>query len=163
MCRDLRSDHAGETGAVEIYRGMTRAARSKAVVRFAEAHLATEIEHLALLDQWLPCRWKSRLLPAWRAAGWVLGYLGGFFGERFAYVTIAAVERFVVKHYGAQIPDAPSPLREVLTDLQRDEQSHRNDALDRLVSRHGVSAASRAWSWLVGAGSAAAVLAARRV
>ena len=163
MCRDLRSDHAGEAGAVEIYRGMIAASRSQAVLAFASLHIATEIEHLSLLDRWLPGRWKSRLLPLWRAMGWMLGYVAGAFGERFAYITVAAVERFVVAHYGAQIHRAPTPLRETLVKLQSDEQAHRGDALARVVSQRRAGAASRAWTCLVAACSSVAVMAARRI
>ncbi|MBC7446006.1 MAG: demethoxyubiquinone hydroxylase family protein, partial [Polaromonas sp.] len=42
LVADLRSDHAGETGAVWIYRGMLCVTRDAAVRTFATHHLATE-------------------------------------------------------------------------------------------------------------------------
>ena len=69
---ELRSDQAGETGAVAIYRGILAVTRDAAVRAFAENHLATEREHLRQVDAWLPVERRSRLLPAWRVAGFVL-------------------------------------------------------------------------------------------
>ena len=80
LVADLRSDHAGETGAVQIYRGMLAMSRDTAVRRFALAHVRTELRHLQFFDHWLPKRYRSRLLPLWRAAGWMLG-AGAAFGD----------------------------------------------------------------------------------
>ena len=51
---DLRTDHAGETGAVFIYLGILQFTRNQALRVFAEHHLATEQSHL---------RHKSRGYP----------------------------------------------------------------------------------------------------
>jgi len=41
LCADLRSDHAGETGAVDIYMGMLAIRRDKQLREFALTHLNT--------------------------------------------------------------------------------------------------------------------------
>lgn len=46
---DLRTDHAGEVGAICIYRGVLQFARDPALRAFAQHHLATEQKHLASL------------------------------------------------------------------------------------------------------------------
>lgn len=69
LVADLRTDHAGETGAVMIDRGILATTRDAAVRSFAQAHLATEAAHLAAIEQLLAPRHRSRLLPLWRAAG----------------------------------------------------------------------------------------------
>lgn len=57
---DLRTDHAGETGAVCIYRGVLRFARDPALRAFAQRHLATEQVHLQQMEAWLPKgMWQS--------------------------------------------------------------------------------------------------------
>ena len=43
------------------------------------------------------------LLPAWRAAGYTLGFLSTIWCPRGMYVTTDAVETFVEEHYQSQI------------------------------------------------------------
>lgn len=168
---DLRSDHAGETGAVWIYRGVLAFSRDAEVRRFAEHHLATEREHLRLIEHWEPGYRRSRLLPIWRVAGWTTGALPAVFGPRAVYRTIQAVETFVDHHYQAQIDriDSLPPhagraqLRELLVRCQADEVFHRDEA-GGLAARGGPPGRlACAWAALVGAGSEAAVVMARRI
>jgi ubiquinone biosynthesis monooxygenase Coq7 len=163
---DLRSDHAGESGAVMIYRGILAGARDPAVRAFATAHLATEQRHLDLLDALLPGSQRSVLLPLWRLAGWLTGFLPALGGSQAVYATIDAVETFVDRHYEEQIRKlAPSgsagALRATLLSCQAEEVHHRDEARGLRTER--VSRLLRLWAWLVGAGSKAAVAAARRV
>ena len=166
MVADLRSDHAGETGAVAIYRGMLAVSRDPAVRRFAAAHIEAEERHLYFFEHWLPERHHSRLLPLWRAAGWLLGAASALFGRQAAFTTVDAVETFVEKHYVAQI-DAMSatPGLESLADTLRafceDEVHHRHDARKRRTQTEGTIA--RGWTRLVSAGSALGVRIARIV
>ena len=39
---DLRTDHAGETGAVFIYKGILLFSKDKKIIEFANNHLLTE-------------------------------------------------------------------------------------------------------------------------
>ena len=166
---ELRSDHAGETGAVQIYRGILAVSGNPAVRTFAEHHLATEQSHLDRIEQWLPPGRRSRLLPAWRVAGWVTGALPALFGPAAVYGTIAAVETFVDRHYQAQLdmidalpPDAVrGELRALLEECQADEVGHRDEARSLgPAGRPGPLLA--AWAAVVGSGSAFAVRLARR-
>ena len=91
LVADLRTDHAGETGAVMIYRGILATTRYGAVRHFAREHLATEAGHLAAIEPLLSRRQRSRLLPLWRIAGWLTGALPALFGPRAVYATIEAV------------------------------------------------------------------------
>jgi ubiquinone biosynthesis monooxygenase Coq7 len=167
--RELRSDHAGETGAVSIYCGIAFVARWRndlELLEFAAQHGQTESEHLRLIETWLPAPRRSRLLGPWRAAGWLTGALPALFGRRAVYGTIAAVETFVDAHYQQQIEylkreGGPEGLLPLLVKCQADECHHRDEALAKV----GVSMpwTLRAWCFLVGSGSAAAVVLARRV
>jgi len=103
VASSLRTGHAGEVGAVHIYRGVLRVARDPALRRFAHRHLATEQKHLARIDAWLPTRERSHLQPLWRAAGWLTGALPALAGPRAVYITVEAVEAFVEQHYAEQI------------------------------------------------------------
>lgn len=169
MERELRSDHAGETGAVWIYRGIrTLAARRKdaRLVEFATRHGATETEHLRLIESCLPPARRSWLLGAWRVAGWLTGAIPAMFGHRAVYATIAAVERFVDQHYQQQITHirehgGPAELLAVLLRCQAEEREHRDEAA--ALAGPTVPPMLRAWCTVVGAGSAAAVWVARRL
>jgi demethoxyubiquinone hydroxylase (CLK1/Coq7/Cat5 family) len=164
--RDLRSDHAGETGAVAIYRGMLAVTQHGDVRRFALSHLRTELRHLRRIERVLPAARHSRLLPAWRIAGWLTGALPALFGPRAVYATVAAVETFVDRHYGDQVArldadDPQSGLRRLLESCRQDEVAHRDEAQAALTAPPGVML--RVWTQLIGAGSAAAVMLARRI
>ncbi len=69
MLPALRSDHAGETGAVAIYRGVLAVARDRNLRAFAQRHLATEAGHLEIMEALVRRAQRSRLLPVWRMAG----------------------------------------------------------------------------------------------
>ncbi len=158
---DLRTDHAGEVGAVCIYQGVLQFSRDPVLRAFAEQHLATEQKHLRLIAGWLPPDQYSRLLPLWRLAGFLTGALPAMFGPRAVYATIEAVETFVNQHYEDQIralasQPALSDLRQTLLVCQADEVAHRDQAAAaRGPTRPG--AVLRAWCAVVGAGSSAAV------
>jgi ubiquinone biosynthesis monooxygenase Coq7 len=163
---DLRSDHAGETGAVMIYRGILTACRDPDIRRFATAHLATEQHHLDLLDALLAPGQRSVLLPLWRVAGFLTGFLPAIAGPRAVYATIDAVETFVDHHYEEQIRKLPArgpaaALRATLLACQADEVHHRDEA--RAAQDRAAGVALRAWAGLVGFGSRMAVAAARRI
>jgi demethoxyubiquinone hydroxylase (CLK1/Coq7/Cat5 family)/predicted DCC family thiol-disulfide oxidoreductase YuxK len=187
LLRELRSDHAGEVGAVRIYDGVLACSRDAAVRAFAQAHRDTERRHLALIEAELAPSQRSRLLSAWRVAGWLTGALPALAGPRAVYLTIAAVERFVDQHYQQQLdaidalpPDQRKPLqalRQLLADCQGDERHHRDEAQQLLRRASGAPArqgaadeptqartswALRVWCAMVGKGSAAAVVLARR-
>ena len=174
LVADLRTDHAGETGAVMIYRGILATTRDGAVRQFALAHLATETKHLAALDPLLPLRERSRLLPIWRIAGWLTGALPALVGPRAVFATIEAVETFVDHHYTEQIdsidrldPGQERPalqaVRDLLVSCRADEIEHRDEAATLFVQAGSAkSLALRAWTWAVGSGSRLAVGVCRR-
>ena len=155
---ELRSNQAGETGAVYIYEGILAASRSLGLRHFAHEHLQTERIHLAALNQLTPKRFRSKFLPIWRAAGWTLGAFSALVSDDFTYATIRAVETFVVQHYQQQLDMFPTPIRDLLQQFCNDEAEHRDEA-DRAIdslSRYPI------WERLVGAGSSCAVRLARR-
>ena len=158
---DLRTDHAGEVGAVCIYQGVLQFARDPALRSFAEHHLLTEQKHLRLISAWLPSSQHSRLLPLWRLAGFLTGALPALFGPKAVYATIEAVETFVNHHYEEQILALASQtelndLRQTLLDCQADEVAHRDEAAaSRGTDQPGMFL--RVWCAMVGAGSKAAV------
>ena len=175
VAADLRSDHAGEAGAVQIYRGVLAVASDPALRSFAQHHRATEEKHLRCIERHLPAAARSRLLPAWRAAGWATGALPALFGPGAVYATVAAVETFVDRHYQDQIdridralpglPESPIAdrlllLRADLEACRQEEVQHRDEAKAAGATTHPLV---RPWVAAVAGGSALAVALARRI
>jgi ubiquinone biosynthesis monooxygenase Coq7 len=175
MVADLRTDHAGETGAVMIYRGILATTRDPGLRCFAQAHLATEMRHLAAIEPLLARSQRSRLLPLWRIAGWLTGALPALVGPRAVYATVEAVETFVDGHYAEQVAAidchdpvcAQAPLQALRTLLQacrEDEVAHRDEAAARFaLGGRQRSLLLRAWAAAVGSGSRLAVTVCRRI
>ena len=166
LVADLRSDHAGETGAVWIYRGMLCVSRDETVRTFARQHLHTELQHLQKMSALLPPLRRSWLLVPWRIAGFATGALPAVCGRPAVFATIAAVESFVVQHYAHQIDALTgqarhAALRQILIDCQRDEAAHRDEAQAHLA--HPPGALLAGWCRVVSRGSALAVTLARAV
>jgi 3-demethoxyubiquinol 3-hydroxylase len=166
LAAELRSDHAGEVGAVEIYRGALAASRDPALRPGILDHLETEKRHLQAFQLLLDPEETSRLLFFWRKAGWLLGYIACRAGADPYHRTIAAVETFVDKHYEQQIQrltaeGGDEALLDLLRACQRDEDQHRDDAARRVKTVGGPL--GRLWTAIVPAGSAAAVALARRI
>lgn len=166
LVRDLRSDHAGETGAVWIYRAILAVSRDTEIRAFATRHLDTEQRHLVQMEAWVPVHQRSRLLPVWRIAGFMTGAIPALLGREWVFHTIEAVETFVDRHYAEQIErldgmPAFTDLRDLMEACRLDECEHRDEAGRSATSRGGPLL--RAWAAIVGTGSAVAVEIVRRV
>jgi ubiquinone biosynthesis monooxygenase Coq7 len=131
----LRVDHAGELGAVSIYRGQRAvfaAARGgegmEATLGEMEGH---EAEHLARFDQLLTERRvrPTLLAPLWRAAGFALGAGTALMGEKAAHACTEAVESVIEQHYAGQIEELASREPELAAELTkfRDDELHHKD------------------------------------
>jgi len=138
MAEILRVDHAGELGAVHIYRGQRAvldAARGKertaAQLAEMEGH---EADHLARFDALLNERRvrPTLLAPVWRAAGFALGAGTALLGEKAAHACTEAVETVIEEHYAGQIAEVESRDPELAAELKqfRDEElAHRDVAI----------------------------------
>jgi ubiquinone biosynthesis monooxygenase Coq7 len=173
VCRqfeqELRCSHAGETGAVWIYRGILATRPRKELLDFATEHLASESEHLRFFNQLQCCYRPSLLLPLWRLAGFLTGLIPALMGKQAVFATIEAVETFVDLHYQDQIKTL-SPYarrdseRAILAGFEKcrlDEVHHRDEAGQKRSVEANLPL--RLWTGLVGAGSRAAVQFARLI
>ena len=163
---ELRSDHAGETGAVWLYVGILRWCRNPEVIAFATTHLETEQRHLGHFEAWLSAKDKSLLTPLWRLAGFILGSLAVFGGAQVVYLTIEVVETFVIEHYRQQIERLDQQrehpeVAETLRQFMFDEAEHCHDA----ARRHSVPDAFivHCWRTIVTIGSSLAVTVAKKL
>ena len=134
----LRVDHAGELGAVHIYRGQRAVfsrARDKQRITGKLAEMeAHEAEHLAAFDKLLTeHRVRPTLMaPLWRMAGFALGAGTALMGEKAAHACTAAVETVIEEHYAAQIAEVADQRPALAADLTRfrnDELAHRDEAI----------------------------------
>ena len=80
----IRSDHAGEMGAVWIYKGASLAFWSEKIRSMAFEHGETEKQHLVVMDYLLPISKRSKLIFLWKIMGFGLGFISSLFGfKRF--------------------------------------------------------------------------------
>ena len=157
----LRSDHAGEVGAVYIYKGILSIAKDPALVEFSKRHLETEKEHLRKIEEVLPASKRSKLVGIWKVAGYLLGFLPSLLGPRIVFATIEAVESFVEDHYEEQLKylraqnDPDQALIDLLQSCQDDEIEHKNESAIKKRSTPGFLL--NFWMKIVGWGSSSAV------
>ena len=157
----LRSDHAGEVGAVYIYKGILSIAKDPALVEFSKRHLETEKEHLRKIEEVLPVSKRSKLVGIWKVAGYLLGFIPSLFGPRIVFATIEAVESFVEDHYEEQLKylraqnDPDQALIDLLQSCQDDEIEHKNESAIKKRSTPGFLL--NFWMKIVGWGSSSAV------
>jgi ubiquinone biosynthesis monooxygenase Coq7 len=159
----LRVDHAGELGAVAIYRGQRAVlGDAKGCERIAgqlaemEAH---EAEHLSRFDALLNERRirPTALAPVWRLAGFALGAGTALLGEKAAHACTEAVESAIEQHYAAQLTELADVEPELVAELARfrdEEIAHRD-----LAVQEGAREAPgyRLLSSVIGAGCRAAI------
>lgn len=133
----LRVDHAGEYGAVAIYRGQRAVFNAlphkQSVAKKIEEMEAGEAEHLKTFDRLLMERGVRPTLlgPLWNIAGFGLGAATALMGEKAAMACTEAVEDVIEKHYAAQAetlaadePDLAATIRQ----FREDEIGHKKTA-----------------------------------
>jgi ubiquinone biosynthesis monooxygenase Coq7 len=141
--RVIKVDHAGEHGAICIYRAQLRLARWRApeMVDELRGFLAHERRHRALFGAELARRGRRRCRSYHLCGlgGFVLGALTGLAGRRAIAATTVAIETVVLRHMheqvavlAAQDPAAAATLRDVIAD----EQEH-HDLSDWRLSSPG--------------------------
>jgi len=185
---ELKTDHAGEFGAVEIYRGALLGARvrlyagigtdaTKRMISFCEHHITTEQAHFQAMEALVPQHQRTKLLLLWRWAARGLGFFPALFGARSLYWTVMAVEIFVEEHYMLQIErlrcekrreqELPAMLK-LLESFCADEVAHRKEAVKALFGRDDLAPKELApgpiiclWCVVVDFGSRAAVRASK--
>jgi len=101
----LRVDHAGEVGAVEIYRAQAWVLKGTPAEATLRDMQAGEEEHLRTIESLMAARRvrPSLLLPLWRAAGFALGAATALLGRRSAMAATVSVETAISGHYNAQV------------------------------------------------------------
>jgi 3-demethoxyubiquinol 3-hydroxylase len=134
--RILRVDHAGECGAIRIYRSQIAIARMfhPKCVPALEHMLEHELRHFQTFDKLLKARRirSCYALPFWMIGGWVLGSATALLGERAIWVCTAAIENTVNQHLDHQVAALSQSDPEALAaveSIRRDEEEHEDHAV----------------------------------
>lgn len=135
-----RVDHAGEYGAIAIYRGQLavfqRRPGSERIAGQLREMADQEAAHLAAFDGVLAKgRVRPTLLsPFWNAAGFALGAATALIGEKAAHACTEAVETVIGEHYRDQIEEledaGETELADTLVRFRNDEIAHRDLAVE---------------------------------
>ncbi|HEV2043789.1 MAG TPA: demethoxyubiquinone hydroxylase family protein [Sphingomicrobium sp.] len=137
--RILQVDHAGEQGAICVYRaqwavaGLTAPSMRERLADF----LVHEIRHrsmfgAALMARGLP-RARSYMLCS--AGGYLLGVVTGLLGRRAIAATTVSLESVVVRHLDAQrieLATTDPAVAELIASIVEDEQLHHDRSLDEI-------------------------------
>lgn len=137
----LRVDHAGEYGAVAIYKGQQavfgRNSKTKEIAAKLAEMEAEEQRHLDAFDDLLnenEVR-PTALAPIWQAAGYGLGVVTALMGEKAAHACTEAVETVIERHYADQIDELEddaehAELRAQFVEFREDELHHKAIAIE---------------------------------
>lgn len=130
----IRVDHAGEYGAVRIYKGQlavfgARKSRTADAIR----HMAAQEQaHLKRFDTLINERQvrPTALEPVWRVAGFALGAATALLGGKAAMACTEAVEEVIDQHYADQLTRLDDPeLKQTVETFRADEIAHRDTAI----------------------------------
>ncbi len=132
----LRVDHAGEYGAVAIYRGQLaifgrRQGRERITGQLTEM-AQQEQAHLDAFDALLASGRvrPTALSPVWNAAGFALGAATALLGEKAAHACTEAVETVIEEHYGDQVAEleaaGETDLAARFAKFRDEEVAHKN-------------------------------------
>ncbi|MEQ1781913.1 MAG: demethoxyubiquinone hydroxylase family protein [Hyphomonadaceae bacterium] len=132
----LRVDHAGEYGAVAIYRGQLavfeRQHGKERIIGQLKGMAAEEQDHLDAFDKMLAAGHvrPTALSPVWNAAGFALGAATALLGEKAAHACTEAVETVIEEHYGDQVTElkaaGESELAAKMAKFQEEEVAHKD-------------------------------------
>ncbi|MEZ2293772.1 demethoxyubiquinone hydroxylase family protein [Variovorax sp. RCC_210] len=141
--RILKVDHAGEEGAVNIYRAQIFMARWTAPSLVAELRefKSHEEGHRALFWTELQRRGVSRCRSYLLCGigGWVLGCLTGLLGRHAISATTVAVERVVLAHLKEQLhtlAGRDEAAVHVISQIVEEEQLHHDQSASHVRKDH---------------------------
>ena len=135
VARIVRVNHAGEYGAIRIYRSQIRVARwlYPDVVPDLGDMLKHEIRHCAVFRDAMPARNSRpcRIMSLWSLGGSVLGFATALLGRQSIWTCTAAVEAAVHRHLDDQLgflAGRDQELHAAILDIREEELSHLHHA-----------------------------------
>jgi len=141
IARILKVNHAGEYGAIRIYRAQAWIARRiyPDLVAFLEETLGHEVLHCTMFREAMPERGARpcRVMSLWSNGGLVLGVLTSLLGRQGIWICTAAVESTVHRHLEDQLRflrDRDENLRALILSIQFEEVAHLRHAKQRIAT-----------------------------
>lgn len=141
ISRILKVNHAGEYGAIRIYRAQAWVARRcyPDIVAFLEETLAHEVQHCSLFLEAMPQRGARpcRVMSLWGNGGLILGLLTSLLGRQGIWICTAAVESAVHRHLEDQLHflrQRDERLRSLILSIQEEEVAHLRHAQQRIAT-----------------------------
>ena len=139
--RILKVNHAGEYGAIRIYRAQAWVARKlyPDVVGFLQETLQHEVQHCSLFLNVMrqrharPCR----VMSLWGNGGLALGFLMALLGRQGIWICTAAVEAAVHRHLDDQLfylRNRDAELYSLIHSIQQEELAHLKYAQERIAN-----------------------------
>jgi ubiquinone biosynthesis monooxygenase Coq7 len=129
--RILKVNHAGEYGAIRIYRSQIAVAKLRCadVVPHLEHMLEHEIEHCRVFRDAMPARMARpcRVMSFWSLGGSLLGFVTAAMGRQAIWTCTAAVESAVHRHLDDQLhflSDKDRELHAAILSIREEELSH---------------------------------------
>lgn len=134
--RLLRVDHAGEYGAVHIYRGQLAVFGDhhpmSATIKHMKAQEDVHLERFSDLIRERGTR-PSLLSPLWHVAGFALGAGTALLGQKAAMLCTEAVETVIDDHYRQQIETLGRDEADLAAEIEKfraEEVEHRDTAIE---------------------------------
>lgn len=135
VARILKVNHAGEYGAIRIYRTQIMLAKLfyPSIVKHLQKMCSHEVNHCRLFSDAMPSRNAKpcRLMFLWSYGGRVLGFVTGLFGKKAVWVCTAAIEKTVHRHLDEQLnylKDRDQELFHLIQSIQAEELQHLDHA-----------------------------------
>ena len=135
VARIVRVNHAGEYGAIRIYRAQIAVARRlyPDIAEDLGEMLEHEIRHCAIFSAAMPVRRSRpcRLISLWSTGGALLGFLTALTGRQGIWTCTAAVEAAVHRHLDDQLGflvTRDRDLHDAIRNIRVEELSHLHHA-----------------------------------
>jgi ubiquinone biosynthesis monooxygenase Coq7 len=135
-------DHAGEYGAMCIYKGQLNCIKNAIDRKLIMEMLNQELEHLKYFENQIQDGLSSPtvLLPLWKVLGYTLGGISAKMGSKFAMLLTENIEKVIVDHYQKQINylervNYTGSLLNTIRRFKQDEADHIHIAIDNNSQR----------------------------
>ncbi len=149
----IKVDHAGENGAVNIYRaqGLAAQIRTRSLLPQLREFQAHEMHHRTLFALYLKRQGVRRCVSYHMCGigGFALGFVTGLIGPKAIYATTYAVENVVLKHLAHQLDylkNNDAEAYDCVNEIYIDEQEHHDTAQSEVDPKNLMS---RALIWVV--------------
>ena len=141
LARILKVNHAGEYGAIRIYRAQVWMAKRfyPDLVAFLEETLTHELRHASMFRSAMPPRSARpcRIMALWGNGGFLLGFGTALLGRQGIWICTAAVEGTVHRHLEDQLAflrERDAELYSLINAIKDEELGHLNHAVDRITA-----------------------------